>query len=783
MSNPSYFFSTILKTLSVLLFLAMSQSIYAQQTIVEYEYWFNDDFSNRTITAITPVSQYHLDTSLSVSTLPNGINVINFRAKDSQGKYSVITSQLFYKKEITNSGTNHLVSYEYWFDDDFQNRTLVNITPTEQTTVLTQLDVSTMSNGMHLLNFRAKDERGYYSSIASQLFYKKEITNSGTNHIVSYEYWFDDDFQNRTLVNITPTEQATVLAQLDVSTMSNGMHLFNFRAKDERGYYSSIVSQLFYKKQLYSYTDNKIIAYKYWLDDDYNNVTFVNIATPVDNLHLISLFDMTRIPKGIHTINFQFKDDANFWSVISTDTIEKISLPIADYTYEVLSSNCDSTVISFTDNSIDGDVYLWNFADGTTDTLANPTHTFYNSGVHSVILTITDTTTLADSTKQMDILITGHTANLFAVTSCDSYTSPSGNYTYTTSGVYYDTITNHWGCDSLLTIDLNITYSFFSEENINICQGETYTWHGQTLNTAGTYYDSLTTVNACDSIYKLSLIVNPTYLIEENHSICQGETYTWHGQTLNTAGTYYDSLTTVNGCDSIYKLSLNVNSLPNINLGNDTIVCGAGITLNAGSGFTSYYWNTDETTQSVNITNSGIYSVTVTNPQNCSNSDEINVTISNILINLEQVGTDLIATINPIVPGEYSWYTCDNQLVPNITTATYQNAPIDGCFYVIFTDNVNCEWTSNEVNVVSIQDNEMNIARVYPNPANDVVYIELINDKAVSIYLYDMLGKLILNEKHNDSLIKIDVSQLNGTYILKVVNENKQSIFRLTIID
>jgi len=657
MSNPSYFFSTILKTLSVLLFLAMSQSIYAQQTIVEYEFWFNDDFNNRTITAITPVSQYHLDTSLSVSNLPNGINVIKFRAKDSQGKYSVITSQLFYKKELIDSDTNH---------------------------------------------------------------------------IVSYEYWFDDDFQNRTLVNITPTEQATVLAQLDVSTMSNGMHLFNFRAKDERGYYSSIVSQLFYKKKLSSYTDNKIIAYKYWYDDDYDNLIYVDLLTPTNQLNLIDNLDMTQIPKGIHTLNFQFKDDANIWSVISTDTIEKISLPIADYTYEVLSSNCDSTVIAFTDNSIDGDVYLWDFADGTTDTLANPTHTFYNSGLHSVILTITDTTTLADSTKQMDILITGHTANLFAVTSCDSYTSPSGNYTYTTSGVYYDTITNHWGCDSLLTIDLNITYSFFSEENINICQGETYTWHGQ---------------------------------------------------TLNTAGTYYDSLTTVNGCDSIYKLSLNVNSLPNINLGNDTIVCGAGITLNAGSGFTSYYWNTDETTQSVNITNSGIYSVTVTNPQNCSNSDEINVTISNILINLEQVGTDLIATINPIVPGEYSWYTCDNQLVPNITTATYQNAPIDGCFYVIFTDNVNCEWTSNEVNVVSIQDNEMNIARVYPNPANDVVYIELINDKVVSIYLYDMLGKLILNEKHNDSLIKIDVSQLNGTYILKVVNENKQSIFRLTIID
>lgn len=399
MSNPSYFFSTILKTLSVLLFLAMSQSIYAQQTIVEYEYWFNDDFNNRTITAITPVSQYHLDTMISVSTLPNGINVINFRAKDSQGKYSVITSQLFYKKELTDSDTNHLLSYEYWFDDDFQNKTVVDISPAEQTTVLAQLDVSTMSNGMHLFNFRAKDERGYYSSIAYQFFFKKTVTSSDTNYIVSYKYWYDDD---------------------------------------------------------------------------YNNLIYVDLPTPTKQLNLIDNLDMTRIPKGIHTINFQFKDDANFWSVISTDTIEKISLPIADYTYEVLLSNCDSTVIAFTDNSIDGDMYLWDFADGTTDTLANPTHTFYNSGIHSVILTITDTTTLADSTKQMDILITGHTANSFAVMNCDSYTSPSGNYTYTTSGVYYDTIPNHWGCDSLLTINLTINYSDNITDVITAC--DSYTW-------------------------------------------------------------------------------------------------------------------------------------------------------------------------------------------------------------------------------------------------------------------------------------------------------------------
>jgi len=117
-----------------------------------------------------------------------------------------------------------------------------------QAAVLEQLDVSNMSNGMHLFNLRAKDERGYYSSIVSQFFYKKELTNSDTNHLVSYEYWFDDDFQNKTVVDISPAEQSTVLAQLDVSTMSNGMHLFNFRAKDERGYYSSIAYPFFFQK-------------------------------------------------------------------------------------------------------------------------------------------------------------------------------------------------------------------------------------------------------------------------------------------------------------------------------------------------------------------------------------------------------------------------------------------------------------------------------------------------------------------------------------------------------
>ena len=40
---------------------------------------------------------------------------------------------------------------------------------------------------------------------------------------------------------------------------------------------------------------------------------------------------------------------------------------------------------------------------------------------------------------------------------CDTYTSPSGNYTWDVSGDYTDTITNISGCDSIVTIHLTIT--------------------------------------------------------------------------------------------------------------------------------------------------------------------------------------------------------------------------------------------------------------------------------------------------------------------------------------
>jgi len=66
--------------------------------------------------------------------------------------------------------------------------------------------------------------------------------------------------------------------------------------------------------------------------------------------------------------------------------------------------------------------------------------------------------------------------------------------------------------------------------------------------------------------------------------------------------------------------------LPTIDLGADTGFCSTySISIDAGSGFKSYLWNTGATSQFINVTQGGLYQVTVTDWNNCSNSDSIQV--------------------------------------------------------------------------------------------------------------------------------------------------------------
>jgi gliding motility-associated-like protein len=144
-------------------------------------------------------------------------------------------------------------------------------------------------------------------------------------------------------------------------------------------------------------------------------------------------------------------------------------------------------------------------------------------------------------------------------TICDNQTFNFRGQVFNQTGIYFDSLFTSRGCDSVYKLNLQVNQTYFFESFDTICDNQSFNFRGQTLTQPGIYFDSLLTASGCDSVYKLNLHVNPTYLFESFDTICDNQTYNFRGQILNQTGIYFDSLLTLIGCDSVYKLNLHVN--------------------------------------------------------------------------------------------------------------------------------------------------------------------------------------------------------------------------------
>jgi hypothetical protein len=162
------------------------------------------------------------------------------------------------------------------------------------------------------------------------------------------------------------------------------------------------------------------------------------------------------------------------------DSVITVHLTILESsTSETFASGCDEYI------SPSGK-YLWTVSGDYTDTLINTsgcdsillihltmgytsTATVHLSGCDLIMLpdgteiTTSDTITYVilgsngcDSITTFIIDIDYSTSAALDVSACDSYTSPGGTQTWTESGVYTDIILNSAGCDSVITINLEI---------------------------------------------------------------------------------------------------------------------------------------------------------------------------------------------------------------------------------------------------------------------------------------------------------------------------------------
>lgn len=239
--------------------------------------------------------------------------------------------------------------------------------------------------------------------------------------------------------------------------------------------------------------------------------------------------------------------------------------------------------------------------------------------------------------------------------------------TPTTSTTYIVTASNIFGCTQTASIQVwvNSLPNISLGQDTTLCEGNSlilnagnnfisYTWStGENtqiiqVNQTGTYSVTITDNNNChnkDTIYVVFL-PNLNATITSDTSFCENmgpqqltaadPNGTWSGIGVTSTGIFNPSLLTPGIYQIIYEISglcgdsdtvyIHVHSLPTVNLGNDTTYCeGQIITLHTGNNFVSYLWSTQDTTPTIQVTTSNQYSVTITDYNNCQNSDTINL--------------------------------------------------------------------------------------------------------------------------------------------------------------
>ncbi len=125
------------------------------------------------------------------------------------------------------------------------------------------------------------------------------------------------------------------------------------------------------------------------------------------------------------------------------------------------NTNCQLPfTVNFTSNSTNTTTYLWNFGDGDTSALANPSHTYTTQGDFNVQLISTGTATCGNGidTLLLENYIQIDTLNVPLAASCDiSVTSTSSSYSI--DNFNFGSITNASGLTTSSIEDFTCTYS------------------------------------------------------------------------------------------------------------------------------------------------------------------------------------------------------------------------------------------------------------------------------------------------------------------------------------
>ncbi len=236
-----------------------------------------------------------------------------------------------------------------------------------------------------------------------------------------------------------------------------------------------------------------------------------------------------------------------------------------------------------------------------------------------------------------------------------------------TNGQYYVDIIDANNCENSDTIDVSIASitAIVPANDTTICTGDTITLNagnaaswlwgpgGETTQTIrvtdpGSYDVQITYAGGCgfNDTIEIGNHILPIVNLGPDTSICDleditfdagsADSWTWStGEstqtiTVSSAAEYDVEITDVNGCTARDTIELSLDSIPLVELGNDTTICPDSSLTIASVGGTNWTWNTTEITQSITVSAGGIYSVSIADGNGCINNDTIDISIASV---------------------------------------------------------------------------------------------------------------------------------------------------------
>ncbi|HIF15443.1 MAG TPA: hypothetical protein EYQ86_09090, partial [Bacteroidetes bacterium] len=329
---------------------------------------------------------------------------------------------------------------------------------------------------------------------------------------------------------------------------------------------------------------------------------------------------------------------------------------------------------------------------------------------------------------------------------CDGSSYSFDGQSLSVAGTYYDTLIASNTCDSVVILDLSINSTYNNTISDGICNGDSYVLGAQTLTAAGIYTEVFTSADGCDSTVELTLSIISAYYDTVSAMICNGSSYTFDSQSLTSTGIYTALFTSAGGCDSNVLLQLGVNQVYNDSVSanicdGETYTLGAQ-SLSASGSYSEVFQSSDGCDSTV-VVDLNVYPPVPTSA-NLTGAD------SAFVNDAEQYNIDQGSTFNWTVQGG----TILSGSGSSSIIVLWNNAGADSVFVTVYDSNAcligDFKMGVDVLMATGIKTFGSKDLNIYPNPFENTAIIEFPNSDNLSYKLsvFDIYGNVVRQIDH-----------------------------------